>query len=472
MLHRLNGTVPTNPVSQLRYIVYELTNQTMLIKNKMMREIIKHSAAHSGDKAHRLFMRCDSAGLASIFLRFKPIFLAFKTHDHCAPFINSLRRLADTHHRPLAADSLQNLVNVTDPQRRAEIITRASNRDLVKVLNSIHSRGAAPGVYAIRNGRTFVREGAQRLTQTSLNSQMALSSVIISVLRDRLTPALHGKIFYLPDYIEYAVPTTERQFIGNIPYGSRILGTPASAFTMGIHWFNQKGAGNMDDYWHDRDGDRVDIDLHMNSATRHFGWNAEYRDGEEVLYTGDLTTAPLPHGAAEAYWFTPGRDTYILSANLYAGPRDTEFKFFMTEVRPSTRSSHRNRQDKNYTYKADEALFPAIPLKFNKDERAMTIGMVTDESEFFFYGGTLNNAIVPRANYAAFIDGLTAQLANKLPLTDLLLSCGAAVIGDEGLAEIQRMDDPAAVAQAMEQVISLAPEDLASDTLLNIIDGR
>lgn len=447
--HDMDGTVPSNPVSQLRYIVYRTTGQTLIIKNRNMRESIKRSAASNGGLAYDLFTKCDITGLASIFLRYKPIFLAFKTHRDCAPFINFLRRKADLYHRPLNNESLQNFTSITDPKAQAAIIAKASNRELIKLLNSINSRvslnDTAPGVYSVRNGRTFVKEDGIEPNQRL----QPMASLITRTLVQRLNPVLSGKTFYLPDYINYAVPTTEKQFIGNIPFGSRIMATPDSAFTIGVHWFNQKN-------------DRVDIDLHMNSATRHFGWNASYRDGDEILYTGDQTNAPEPNGAAETYWFSPQEgDAYIVSANLYSGPHDTEYKLFMTEKKPAKTGGRHVAQNQQYTYNPNEALFPAIPLKF-REESDMTIGMFASGT-FFFYGGSVGHGIVPTANYEQFIRGLTAQLRSKTSLKYLLMLCGATVLNDDQIAPMP--------VEELAGVISLAPEDIAADTLMNIIDG-
>lgn len=472
MQHQRLGTVPKNPVSQLRYLVFVTTGETLIIKNKNMRLRIQSAACKTEGKAASILLECDSTGLASIFLRYKPIFLAFKTHKGCAPLINRLRRLADTYHQPLAAMSLQNLTSCPTTGDVARIISRASTRDLIKVLNSVRAKLNSdydtPGVYAIRNGRTFVKENGAK--SGNENTLTRLGAMLHSAIVQRLRDTIGGRTFYMPDYIDYAVPTTEKQFVGNIPYGSRINGTPNGAFTIGVHWFNQKGDGKGDQHWGmgwGADGDRVDIDLHMNSATRHFGWNGYYGEGSDgdVIYTGDMTNAPLPNGAAEAYWFNPKTgEKYIVTANLYAGNSDIEYKLFMTEVKPGNtrgdRGYNRGRQAQHYTYNPNETLFPAIPLKFRGDERAMTIGMFADGC-FYFYGGTLSNGIVPQANYAQFLEGLTAQLDTKLLLRDLIEECGGFVIDSTDDME----------AEELTEVISLAPEDLAVDTLLNIVDG-
>jgi hypothetical protein len=455
MQHTRLGTVPKHPVNQLRYLVYRTTDQTLLIKNKALRTLIKDAALRTDrEKASRILLSCDPIGLASIFLRFKPIFLAYKSHKGCAPIINKLRRLAKDYHQPMNAASLQNLTSVTDPTVQAQIISKATTRELIKVLNSVRSRlaveDATPGVFSIRNGRTFVKENGIVPNPYLGRLGNLLQQAIVSRLRDTLS----GKTFYMPEYIDYAVPTTEKQFVGNIPYGTRINGVPGGAFTIGVHWFNQKGKNN-----YNPDG-RVDIDLHLNSATNHYGWNGTYTDGSDIIYTGDLTDAPKPLGAAEAYWFSPQDGVqYIVTANLFSGPSETEYKMFMTEVKPKVNNYDR-RQRSPYTYNPNESLFPAIPLKFNGDEKSQTIGMFADGG-FYFYGGTLANGIVPSANYQQFLEGLTAQLDTKVLLRDLIEACDGSIITDTDHLTTEELAD----------VVSLAPEDITVETLLNIVDG-
>lgn len=461
--HTRLGTVPKRPINVLRYLVYRTTGQTMLIKNRTMREMIKNASCRHDSIAFDIINQAAAGDLASIFFRFKPIFLAFKVHRGCAPIINHLRRLADTYHLPLLPNSLQNFTQVTDPVVQADIISKASNRDLVKLLNAMNVRVVAaeqgieaPAVYQVRNGRTFVR--ADGLAPS--DRVRAIGVMVYKVLIDRLMPIVKGRNFYMPMEIEYAIPTSERQFIGNIPYGTRINGVPDGALTAGVHWFDQKGQ-------------RVDIDLHLNSASQHFGWNAAYSEGRDIIYTGDLTDAPVERGgAAEAYWFSPNKDAYILSANLYSGPDNTDFKFFMTEQKPSGRTSGRGRsgQDGRYTFDPNNALFAPVPLKFS-GENSLNIGMFAN-GNFWFYGGSLTRGIVPNANYEQFIKGLTAQLNGKMMLSYLLQAAGANVFRTHPDTWEIHFETEQARAEYMASVISLAPEDLAVDTLINVIDGN
>ena len=199
--------------------------------------------------------------------------------------------------------------------------------------------------------------------------------------------------------------------------------------------------------WINQKGQRIDIDLHLNSATRHFGWNGGWRDNSDILYTGDQTSAPEPNGAAEAFWFNPNTDDYIMDVNLFSGPQQTEYKMFMTTVKP-------NNIKRKYTYNSADALFPPIPMNFG-DKRQQTLGIFVKDYGFYFYGGAISGGIVPTANYAQFIEGLKYKLTHTYMMSDLLGDCGS--------IEVSSID---------EDVIDLSPESLTATTLLDIVDGN
>lgn len=456
MKHDMDGTVPSDPTSILRYLVYKTTEQTVLIKNKKLIDSINYGRQYGGTGGYAadILGRADLTRLASIFLRYKPIFLAYKKYPHCAPIINKLRRLADEYHRPLPDATLQNFTKLMFEGRDEDcekVLDKASNRDLVKLANHLGSRlatgggNATPGVFNVRNGRTFVKEHAFKDGAREMKEIYEWLVIITDKLADRLKPIFKDRVFVLPKYIDYAAPCTEKQFVGNIPWGTRIIGAPDGAFTTGVHWFDQKG--------------RVDIDLHLNSANEHFGWNGSYRDGSSIIYTGDQTAAPKPNGAAEAYWFDPKVGTYVLSASLFSGPPDCEFKMFMTAAKPAE-DCLRNR---NYTFNENESLFAPIPLKFHGDEHQFNLGLFAD-GDFYFYGGAITSGIVPRGNYAAFIDGLKAKVKNQWLISELLAQAGAIVV--ENLEEIRDLTDA-----QKEQAIDLSPGSLTATTLLDIVDG-
>ena len=72
--------VPENPVEFLRYVVFIITNNTILVKNKVLIEAIKNT--EKGNHIIKLFNKYEILygleKLSEIFYRFKIIFLAIR----------------------------------------------------------------------------------------------------------------------------------------------------------------------------------------------------------------------------------------------------------------------------------------------------------------------------------------------------------------------------------------------------------
>ena len=457
MCEELN-VIPENPVSFLRYLVYKTTGETLLIKNKALIARIRLGAAGKGEETKDLLAKADLNVLSSIFLRYKPIFLAFKAARGCAPIINKLRRLAVDNHKPLPYRCLQNAVQIAlagDMDAFRSIIHSADSRDLIKVYNAICGKAYVfadtAGIYTIRNGKTFVRDDAIKAERTAAQDATLTSclNLVLSELKERLKDYA-GMTFLIPSYISYAAPTTEKQFVGAYPYGTRLTIPQDEAFTAGIHWFNvpKKDAVKDDDIYDD--GGRVDLDLHLNSVNAHYGWNGDYTDKSDVIFTGDMTDAPLPNGAAEAWYFYPGDETFLLSLNEYCGPNEVDYKLFFSKVKPEAYS-------RDFTFDPAEAIFAPIPLTIKGGSQ--NIGLFT-KGAFTLYGGSLTSGIVPKANYESFIEGIEHIISCKLMLKELLTKVGAEVV-----EEMPEDSDEA------KTVIDLRPEALTPSTLLELVDG-
>lgn len=462
LYYDMSNEVPEAPITALRYLVYKATKATLIVKNEATCRAIKYSPMAAYRTAATVLGK-NPRKMAEIFFRYKPIFLAFKSHKDCGPVINHIRRLADKYHKPLPALSFQNLTSVifkngiTDEVKA--IIEKASNREIVKLINSIGNTPSFSGkddraearVFNIRNGKTFVDTSTKAISKKPSAAKYGCGAIdyLFDILSGRLVEAYKGKTFFVPSYIEYTVPTTEKQMLGNLPWGTHVVAAArGGAYTAGICWNNQ-------------DDCRVDLDLHMTTPSNHYGWNGDFRDsnGSEILYTGDMTDAR--NGAAEAFWFTPNpEDPAIFTVNKFCGNYGTtDFHFAISSDKPGA-ASIRNR---NYTF--DTPLFPPIPLRFEKDKNSMTLGL-SDGFRFYFYGGSLSNSIVPSAHYHDYIMGILAQVKNKVTISDLAyaISDDVTFISEKDLSSMSEKD--------RKKVIDLSPEALTATTLLDFIDGK
>ena len=442
------GLVPNDGATFLRFLIYETTRSTMLIKNCEMINRIKGEVMNFPD-LYKYFDNANLTKLAEVFYRFKPLFLAFKAYPYCASYINKIRRLAVKYHKPLGDINVQNVSKLFAEDRFDDAvlaIEKASNRQLIKLYDYFKdissSDDKTTAIYTIRNGKTYFN--AEVEPKSRVETKSALAVVWAEICR-RFRGTLKGKTFFIPSYINYAVPYTEKQFIGTIPYGTKISCPAEKAFTVAIAWENYKG-------------NRCDIDLHLSGMKGSYGWNSYHRDdGNNILYSGDMTDAT--NGASEAFYFNPTDDMYIASVNNYTGYDDMPFKFFLTDKEfdhVATRYYH-SRPTTPPVDVAD-ALFAPIDLTF-KDTNNMNIGFFNDKHEFVFYGGELGSSIVPNHEMLAnALEAIVSRATNVMSMRELLLMAGANII-DETTENREKIN-----------YIDLSPASINFTSLLEIVD--
>ena len=453
LLYTVKDLYPENEDEFIRYLLYRTIGSTLVIKNKKTIKTIK--SVMKDEKIARFvltgFQKANLPKLARNFLRLKPIYLAFKTPD-TASYINKIRRLADTYHKPMSDLRVANLSNLFyqgEKDKAQKVIEKMTMRELIKVYNFVQMNRACQGdvieAYNIRNGKIHLEEGKDRTSTVAMN---VMGDALVQEFYKRTWRKLAGKIFFIPSYVGYCVPVSEKQFIGNIPYGTKF--TFPQKVSLGIFWENYKG-------------ERTDLDLHLTTPSGGFGWNASYRGPKrEVLYSGDMTDAT--NGAAEAYYtdYSKLDEPYILSVNNYTGSPDIPFKFICTESKFETDRQTAWNATLTCPIDISKTLFPPIDLKF-KDTNSQTIGFGR-RNTFYFYGGELDSGIVPdRSKYREYMDALLARTCTSMTLRCLLLMAGAQVVSETGY---ERLTD-----EERAQVVDLTPGALTRTTLIDLVDS-
>lgn len=451
------GRVPSQNIDFLRYMVYKTTGRPMLIKDRTTIEIIKR--ANPDYKLIGLWQKCDVNSMAEIFYRYKPLFLAFKHigtlrgwHEHTASnpnmarVINRIRRAAVEHYKPLNESSIQNMIRMyIQGKSVAHLVAKASNRDLVKIINSLLNSLEAdqPRVFNIRNGKAYVAEGITK-TRKEYQKRNEMMTYIYNQLIARMGDKYKNVVFVMPEHIEYTVPTSEKQMVYTYPWGTRIKVPGDGGYTMGMHWFDQHNQ-------------RVDLDLHMNGINgAHIGWNAGYYNSE-ATYSGDMTAAPQPNGAAEAVEFRTRNNDYNMTINKFSGPDSVDFKLFVSK-------GHVGGDGGKFTYRPADDLIPTIPMQFmGLDGNTMNIG-ITCKGDFYFYGSRISSGIVPAQNYNQFIQGVSAKITSMLLMREFLEDCGATIMTQAPDSAVNQAGDEMAI-------IDLSPEALIPTTLFEVIDG-
>lgn len=455
MFYDYLGKVPSNGKELLRYLVYKTTGETLLIKSPDMISAIRSATKSdsamciSGNHgiAYEILSKANLVELAKIFLRYKPIFLAFKSHEGCAPIINKIRRLAKIHHQTENPVNIKNYIQLVlnkDYRAVSQLCDSMDNFTAIKIMNAILNRLDAedglPKVFTIRNGRAFCKaDAAKEPFGETCELLYAELGKLVDMLGYRMQNKVAGKSYYIPNTIRYAAPYSEKQFTSNLPWGSYITSTyDPDEITIGVQW-------------HNPDGNQTDLDLHAFTPTRHFGWCGDYSDEESVIFSGDMTNAPEPNGAAEAYWLNNPDEPVIFTLNEFRGPNEVPFKLFFSSEIPEARS-------RNYIVDPNKLLLPPIPMTiFGK---GISLGVLWGE-RFIIYGGSLSEGTVPRGNYADFITAIINQWGHRIYLDSLLINAGANVYFYEE-------DVKAAIADG-EEVIDLSPEVITQSTIMDLL---
>ena len=307
------GIHPRRGLEIVRWMVYKATDNAMLIKDRKTIETIK---ANANTINFGIFSNEDMVELSKVFFRFKPIFLAFKANRWNKKAINDIRRMADKNHVPMKEGFWQTVLGEQKPYEEIRArVGELTSFKIVSLIQTINERfilavDGGKQAYFIRNGRAWVDQDGSKVS-FDLNYLKEVRSILYEALVKRLSAK--AGIVRFPKSIDLACPVSEKKFAGNVPYGT--------AYRLSDH--NYFGI-----YWREADGTR-DFDLSFtNEGGSKIGWNANYRSGEEVLFSGDMTSARPD--ATEILYFRGGtRQEGILWNNRFSGREGSKFRYFM-----------------------------------------------------------------------------------------------------------------------------------------------
>jgi hypothetical protein len=319
---RLN-LLPHSPDEFVRYMVYQLTGETLLIKNQELINQIRANSMRDTEKVikiHNDMIRFGLATLSSVFFRYKPFFLALRGEGHMMrKMTNKLRKLANKYHRPFVAGYWETILSKKELNVQ-EVLSKAksvSNFKLVRLIKAIDERmaGASSKFFVIRNGKTFIKENNNTIVPSR---QIWLRDILMSALIDNLKEKQIGRV-KLPTDIRLAIPTSEKTYVGNIPFGSYIIPSKSNSI-FGINWFGEDGAQDLDLSYIGLSGQKI-------------GWNSRYYDSEynqTIIYSGDMTFA-RPE-ACEYMFCKEGLEDGIISVNAFNAKENSKYRFFVGQT--------------------------------------------------------------------------------------------------------------------------------------------
>lgn len=317
----LTDIMPADPFTVIRYINFKVTRATQIVKDEMLLHRYKY-----GSHFDMSILNEDTLkALSSIFYRYKPVFLGLgKQSASNKKVVNRLRRMAVKNHKPFTAGFWETIVSTPhsakELKERLELDT-PSNFKIIRLIQAVRENrakiGASGNVYSmynIRNGRVwYKKEGVQM----ALSPKYGWWDLLEEMLYNELVARLSKKActIRLPEALNLVCPTSEKTFIGNIPFGSYY--DMQNHNMIGIYWRNEWGAHDFDLSFTNYEGTKI-------------GWDSSfYNMNRSIVYSGDMTNANPE--ASEVIYMANKCPDGMIKVNRYCGECGSKFKFCVAQ---------------------------------------------------------------------------------------------------------------------------------------------
>lgn len=336
----------------LNWILYEFFNITMLVKNRetLARILPREDLLPVLEKNKEV--------LASVFLRNKDVFMQFKKCKELCHIINVIRKLATKLHKPMKKSPWLELEKLTYSERE-KLFKSASIFKLTQMYNALNN---PTGYYVIRNGKAFYNESIIRVRGINKSLLSEILTVIVSKIPKVESVAL-------PKGIELAMPTSEKNFIGEIPLGSTVNCANKNTL-IGIYWRNEWGAKDLDLHAYLIDGTSI-------------GWNCDYYSEQDIIYSGDMTNANPE--ASEILWFKNQPINSIVSVSEFSGESKYAYDIFIAQESVTKFDKDYMVDPRNIIYKTQ--------MNF-EDKSNVTLGYFKD-GKFVFHSCNVGHGQIP-----------------------------------------------------------------------------
>ena len=432
------GIIPRDPVEFLRYVIFKGTGKTLLIKDASTIEAIKRS-----DYIAYLFFKYRQTyglhRLAEIFYRFKPLFLAFRSNSDLKPTINKIRKLAVAYHKPMPNDYINDFTSLIKREENIDYSNLYKELRKVNIFRRIRLayalnyriRNSNSILYRIRNGKSYATDFR---FNNSNSAKIGLNVVLESVVENM---DVEGKKIFIPKYMFYALPATEKQFSGNFPSGSYI--TIQHDMVVGI-------------YWEDMDGHRIDLDLSLiNDVGQKTGWDSGYRNEERtILFSGDVTAAP--HGASELFYIQKQISAnFVMFVNYYNYDHEIEVPFKIMVAKEEVTNFNAN-------YMIDpNNVMSVVNSVINQKQKILGLLSVTPEESRFYFAETYLGNSITSSNKEYVRQGkeyLSEFYKHAISLNEVLKMAGAILVDEKKDCDID-----------------LSPEVIDRNSIINLLAG-
>lgn len=413
----LTGILPKNGDDLFRYIIYKATSETLIIKNEELIQKIKNSQ-------YELNLTVDQVTeLSRSFHRHKPLWMAFKFNKHNSSIVNKISKLAKNNHVPMQQNVLNSLTSkIHNKEEIIKSLNTANVFQIIRAINAInyYSLKGCDRYYRIRNGKSYAKRKQPSLGESRL---LETKKILLSALRDKVK----NKKVFIPDFIDYAAPTSEKLFVGNVPVNSRIT-VPydkSRNLLIGVYWKNSE--------------EHSDLDLSAINITGKIGWNSGWVSNE-LTYSGDVTSAF--NGASEWLYCQELKSEFLIKLNAYYAPDEQDYKLII---------GYGDKIDRNYIIDPNNILF-SVDCVMNQNQKVLGLLSPNENNtgvEFHLIDQSFGQSIVSSLKEKDIIAqaAILSQVRSCLKLKDILN-----VVNNKDDAEIM-----------------LDPNDLQKDTILKLL---
>lgn len=457
------NTTPNTPDAWLRYVIFKVTGSSMLIKNRETIETIKLMWSSF---EHDEYLESAPKDLASIFLRNKKLFLAMKSRSRNKTFFNRLRKQANYMHKPLQQPAYKNINDTLKSMEKdstdnitavfTESMRSASVFNLVKVINFCNKEIALitntdtlnTKVYRVRNGKVWVTDTQVNKDDGHLYDLMLVRNIATVELDSRLS--YDNLVVYIPEFVEYKVPTSEKQFVGQFPNYTTVS-IDNSDIIVGVQWYNS-------------DGRRIDIDMSAYNQYSKVGWNGVYQNSE-LLFSGDMTDASGPLGASEMIRVMSGTTKpYILGVNNFTFNRYGNGK---EAIELSAFIANGDQFSKNHAVDLNKTL---VSFRVPLSTESGTFGVFYSKNNQFTF--VLTDVQLDKSNVSkytknanGFMEATLHDVSTMLNFSELLEGFGAVVV--RSLYKFEKLKE--LDVDKEYKFIDLSPNTLDKTSLLELL---
>lgn len=314
------GLLPANFDEFTRYLIYLGTNSTLLIKSKEMYQRFSNSWGVSDESmavvesAFNAYVgRFGMDKVAQNITRYRKLYLILRKRFQNKRTLNKIMKLSKTEYKPRKQSPLENVLNLdVDDEDIKKAMAKVPVYKLAKIMNAVKrwQPYEETRYFKIRNGRAYLKRttGKRRyelashpiMMQAKHNRVDKVKNMVMNELKHRYNWS--DKLFYIPEHINYAVPTSAKDFIGALPF---------------MTTYDFKGDATVGISWEQH----MDLDLHaMTLDGHHFGWNGGYRGEDLVTYSGDMTNTNKYGYAAEYFKIKRGlKEPLIIDMSYFSG---------------------------------------------------------------------------------------------------------------------------------------------------------